>query len=186
MNGYNPEIHNRRSIRLKGYDYHQPGSYFVTICTLDKQHLLGHIQDDTMILSDIGEQVYNAWLTSSEIYPFTEIDSFVVMPNHCHAIIVLLDGSSERPSLSDILRRFKSYTTTLYRRLVGNKQVAGQSVKLWQRGFYEHIIRGPKSLEIRRAYIETNPLLWGFDGENPDCRNHQILRGIESCDGQFD
>jgi putative transposase len=84
---YNPEIHHRRSIRLKGYDYSQAGLYFITICTQDKLHLFGEITNDEMILNDAGITIEKWWNKLKNKFPNIELDEFVVMPNHFHGII---------------------------------------------------------------------------------------------------
>ena len=87
---YNPEKHHRRSIRLKGYDYSQPGWYFVTVVTYDRQNLFGHIENGKMILNDGGKIARKCWLEIPHHYPNVNLDEFVVMPNHVHGIIVIV------------------------------------------------------------------------------------------------
>jgi putative transposase len=84
---YNPELHNRRSIRLKGYDYTQLGAYFVTICSLNRVYLFGRIRGDEMDLNENGKIVRKTWHELPKHYASIELDAFVVMPNHLHAII---------------------------------------------------------------------------------------------------
>ena len=86
---YNPQNHNRRSIRLPEYDYSQSGYYFITICTYQKQYLFGEIKDDRMILNQIGNIVVQEWLKSSEIRKEIQLDQWVLMPNHIHSIVVI-------------------------------------------------------------------------------------------------
>jgi REP element-mobilizing transposase RayT len=93
---YNPLKHNRRSIRLKGYDYSQAGAYFVTICTHGMQHLFGEIINGEMYFNEIGQIAYNEWLKTPEIRPYVSLDVFVIMPNHMHGIIVLNDDHIPR------------------------------------------------------------------------------------------
>jgi REP element-mobilizing transposase RayT len=90
---YNPQIHHRRSIRLKGYDYSQAGAYFITICTKNRQNLFGHIENGIMILNEMGQIAYNEWLKTPEIRPNVSLDVFVVMPNHMHGIILINDDT---------------------------------------------------------------------------------------------
>jgi REP element-mobilizing transposase RayT len=85
---YNPEKHHRRSIRLKGYDYAQPGAYFITICVRERECTLGHVEDGEMVLSDLGQIAHDFWAQVSVHFPNASIDTFVVMPNHIHAVII--------------------------------------------------------------------------------------------------
>jgi putative transposase len=88
---YDPEIHHRKSIRLRGYDYSAPGKYFVTICAQEKVCLFGRIADGQIALNDYGRIVENVWNESPSHFPLVELDRFVVMPNHFHAIAVIID-----------------------------------------------------------------------------------------------
>jgi len=91
---YNPQKYNRRSIRLKGYDYTQPGAYFVTICTREQECLLGNMENGTMVLSEFGRIVERCWCTLPRHFPNIELDAFVVMPNHIHGIIIIGKGEA--------------------------------------------------------------------------------------------
>ncbi len=88
---YDPGRHHRRSIRLKGYDYSQAGAYFVTICVADGQSLLGEVVDGVMRMSRFGEIVQTCWDDLPRHYPHVQLDAFVVMPNHVHGVIMLVD-----------------------------------------------------------------------------------------------
>ncbi len=90
---YDPEIHHRRSIRLKGYDYSQAGAYFITICTHDRECIFGEIRDGQMHLNEIGKIVEAEWLKTAEIRDNVEMDAFVVMPNHVHGIIIITENA---------------------------------------------------------------------------------------------
>jgi len=175
---YNPAIHHRRSIRIKGYDYSQEGAYFVTICTHDRESVFGKIENKIMRLSQIGEIVSEEWLRTPEIRPNVVLDEFVVMPNHFHGIIILINsrrGTSRRAptmerfgkptsdSIPTIMRLFKSAATTRINEL---RKTPGSPV--WQRGFYEHIIRDEDDLNRIRRYIQDNVLKWAYDDENPN------------------
>lgn len=185
---YNPNKHHRRSIRLKEYNYNRRGAYFVTICVNQRECLLGEIIDNQILLNDIGMMVQQVWLELSEKYPGVGLDEFVIMPNHIHGIILLEDTNQKswqsegqpqdmgQPqgvaptglSLPDVVHRFKSYTTTKYRHGVrdfGWKPFQG---RLWQRNYYEHIIRNDQSLNAIRSYIEKNPRMWDLDNDNPN------------------
>ena len=159
---YDPDKHHRQSIRLKGYDYTQTGAYFVTICTQDRECLFGDVVDGEIRLNNVGQMVYRIWNDLSVKYPDIETDEFVVMPNHVHGIIVLpvgaplvgalssgmtIDNAKNRagtrpaPTLGDIVGVFKSITTHQYTDGARQKDWPPFNKKLWQRNYYEHIIR---------------------------------------------
>jgi REP element-mobilizing transposase RayT len=170
---FNPELHHRHSLRLHGYDYTQAGAYFVTICTQHKACVLGEIVGGEMQLTT-GRMVQRVWNDMPQYYLAVDVDAFVVMPNHIHGIIVLTVGAGLRAcptpgrpqgvaptmSLPMVVHRFKSLTTTWYRR----ELLAG---RLWQRNYYEHIIHDEEELNRIRNYIVNNPLQWELDRENP-------------------
>ncbi len=163
----NDELPKRRSIRLRHYDYSRLGAYFVTICAYERRCLFGRIADGQVILGPIGRIVAQEWVKSSEMRRDVEVDAFVVMPNHLHGIILL--GRSEaaaaaRP-LGSVIRGFKAATTH-----VVAEAGHGPAHPLWQRNYYEHIIRNEESLESIRAYIADNPARWAQDRQNPEAR----------------
>ena len=166
---YNPEIHNRRSLRLKGYDYSRSGAYFVTICIHQRKTLLGTIANGIMEPTPAGEMVQTIWEEMPLYYPNVELDAFVLMPNHIHGIIILKSPETEPAmTLSDLVHRFKSFTTAKYRHGVNHEQWQPFLGKLWQRNYYEHIIRNQQSCDRLRQYIANNPLLWQSDSLHPD------------------
>jgi|GEM_PF-899802 len=162
-----------RSIRLKGYDYKQAGAYFVTICTQDRVCLFGDVVDGQMRLNREGRVVETVWHEIPNHYPHVQLEAFVVMPNHVHGIIVIV-GAGFKPApttkhgLSEIVRAFKTFSS---RRI--NEMRNTRGVAVWQRNFYEHIIRNEGSLHRIREYIQNNPFQWAFDRENPNM--------LESC-----
>jgi REP element-mobilizing transposase RayT len=89
---YDVEQHYRRSIRLRGYDYTHPGVYFVTLCTQKRECLLGEIIEGQMRLNEVGRTVMECWVWLGQQYPYVELDSWVIMPNHLHGIIMIADG----------------------------------------------------------------------------------------------
>jgi len=93
---YNPQIHHRRSIRLKGYDYSWAGAYFITICTKDRKCLFGEITNGEMTLNEMGQIAYNEWLRTPELCPNVSLDVFAIMPNHMHGIIVIIEDENEK------------------------------------------------------------------------------------------
>jgi REP element-mobilizing transposase RayT len=162
---YNPNVHRRRSIRLKGYDYSQVGAYFVTICINHRRSLLGNIQEGIMYPSPAGEMVQTVWDEIPTHYQGIDIDAFVLMANHIHGIIILEPNCSMK--LGDVVHRFKSLTTTKYRYGVYEKEWPAFEKRLWQRNYYEHIIRNEKSCDRLREYIRDNPILWEVDTFHP-------------------
>ncbi len=165
---YNPDVHHRRSIRLKGYDYSQAWAYFVTICIQQRQPLLGQIENGLLKPTPAGEMVQIVWDEMPSHYPNIELDAFIVMPNHIHGII-LLKAKQIEPSmtLGDAVQRFKSFTTTKYRQGVYQKQWQPFPGRLWQRNYYEHIIRSEEAYDHIRQYIANNPLSWECDQLHP-------------------
>ena len=190
---YDPDIHSRRSIRLKGYDYSQAGAYFVTICTQNQECFFGEIVDGNMVLNDAGRMVQTVWDELPQYYPGVDVDMFQIMPNHIHGIVVFIGdvgaGPRARPddigqpqgvaptmSLPDIAHRFKSFTTKSYIDGVKQKNWPKFPGKLWQRNYYEHIIRNENELNSIREYIYYNPLKWELDRENPNVQHLTEMR----------
>ncbi|MGA2679328.1 MAG: transposase [Sedimentisphaerales bacterium] len=178
---YNPDIYHRRSIRLKGYDYSQRGYYFVTVCTRGRWCVFGDIEKDRMVLNDAGKMVSRWWNGLKNKYANIEIDEYVVMPNHCHGIINIVGsvGADQcvcpntmgehtgsplqgRP-IYEMIRWFKTMTTNEYIRNVKQNHWEPFDGKLWQRNYYEQIIRDETSLRRVREYIIKNPRQWQQD-----------------------
>src|SRR6266496_5868237 len=111
---FNPDRHHRRSIRLPGYDYGQPGAYFVTICTYQRTCILGSVQDDFVLLSPSGRKAEQCWRDLPDHFMYIELDAFVIMPNHLHGIIIIRDrntGKSEQPGSVNLSRQQSSKGT---------------------------------------------------------------------------
>ena len=183
---HNPDHRNRRSIRLKGYDYAQPGAYFVTVCTQDRGCLLAEVVDGIVIQNDAGKMVQTVWNEMPQHYGTVVLDEFVVMPNHVHGIIMLPHASSNvgatprgcpapgqtqgpAPTLSlpDVIHRFKSLTTARYRHGVVQCGWPRFDKRLWQRNYYEHVVRNEDDLHHIREYIADNPAHWAEDENSP-------------------
>ena len=176
---YQPDIHCRRSLRLKDYDYSQPGAYFVTICTNNRECILCEIIGADINYIPISEMVEKWWLKISDKFPNMELDEFILMPNHIHGIIVIVGadlcvcpnkadmGGHIGSPLQRVIQWFKTMTTNEYIRNVKMNNWPPFNGKLWQRNFYEHIIRNEKELSVIREYIANNPLNWHVDPENP-------------------
>lgn len=159
---YDPERHHRRSIRLPGYDYAQAGAYFVTLVCRDRLLLLEETR-----FSAIVEETWR-WLGNQ--YGYIHLDEHIVMPNHLHGIILIDDVTRAvhepplraRKPLGRLKGAFKTVSTKQINAL---RRTAGAPV--WQRDFYEHIIRDEQELSSIRRYIIDNPLRWDMDVENP-------------------
>lgn len=177
---FNPEKHHRHSIRLKDYDYSQAGAYFVTICAWNRECAFGEIIDGEMQLNEWGEVVALCWDEIPIHFPNVELDAFVIMPNHVHGIIIIPDSVEarhasplqqkteiprgiKRKSLGAIVGSFKSATTKRINQIRSNP-----GAPVWQRNYYEHIIRDEEDLHDILEYIAGNPVKWGEDEENPD------------------
>lgn len=159
----------RRSIRLQNFDYSSNNLYFVTICVQDRECLLGKIINDNLYLLPFGHIVKSFITSIPQHYPKTIVDIFQIMPNHIHMIIGLeshgrTQGSA--PTLGTIIQRFKTMTTHNY--LEGMKIHGWKSFnkKLWQRDYYEHIVRDEHDLYRIREYIENNVANWHNDKFN--------------------
>lgn len=192
---FDPQKHHRRSIRLQGYDYSQAGGYYVTIVAWQRECLFGEVVNKEMTLSRYGEIVQKWWEEIPVHFTNVETGAFIVMPNHVHGIVVISerrgtvsvpmeyganeishddDISSEiqggetpplrAPTLGQIVAYFK-YQSTKEMNLLDN---TGTVTKFWQRNYYEHIIRNETDLQNKTDYIESNPLLWDDDDENPN------------------
>ncbi|MFN6232558.1 MAG: transposase [Dolichospermum sp.] len=195
---YNPDIHKRQSIRLKGYDYSQSGLYFITICCYQRECLFGNIMNSQIILNNFGQLIKEEWLKSAEIRKEIEFDDFVIMPNHFHGIVIinqeinsdfmkndvdfqdnnvgangrspLQQIKSSRPkismkpkSISSLIAGFKSATTKKINIIRNTPQNP-----VWQRNYYDHIIRNDESLARIREYVQNNPLSWENDQLHPN------------------
>ena len=184
--GYDPDKHHRQSIRLKEYDYSQPGAYFVTICTYQRECLLGHVEDGNIVLSVAGGIARSVWDGLPERFPSVGIDKYVIMPNHVHGIVLVgaqfiapspKDRLADRhPTLGEVVRAYKATVTRLVRRgdegmtaLVVDKGVMNHAPTGfgWQRDFYEHVIRNEAELTAIREYISGKPARWDEDENNP-------------------
>lgn len=176
---YNANIHNRQSIRLRGYDYAQAGWYFVTIGVQGHACLFGDVVDGVMQLNDAGWMV-DHWLSKvPDKYPSVQIDTAVVMPNHLHAIIVFdLPAAPDAqpqptPRLGQVIGWFKTMTTNAYIRGVRDGTWPPFDRRLWHRNYYERIIRNQAALDRIRTYIIGNPSRWKRDQVLPDDPSHQ-------------
>ena len=167
----------RRSLRLQGFDYSEEGAYFVTVCTQNRECLFGDVVDGAIHLNDAGRLVRTVWDELPARCPGVCLDAFVVMPNHVHGILVFVGAGLALPlkgaassaptrsrphTLGNVLRAFKSISA------IGvNRALSRSGQPLWQRNYYEHVIRSEESLNRIQEYIVTNPFRWKLDRENP-------------------
>jgi REP element-mobilizing transposase RayT len=169
-------VEKRKRIRLRYYDYRRTGLYFVTICTHDRRSSLGTIREGKVHLSPLGTLTEACWRSIPEHSPHVELDLHVVMPNHVHGLVAIdaetepseskrIPGELRPGSLGAIVGPFKAAVTRAARAegIVGTDPV-------WQRGFWEHIVRGPEALERIQRYIVENPSRWSYDSQNRDRR----------------
>lgn len=189
MSYYDPRIHHRRSIRLEGYDYSQEGLYFTTCCCQDREHFFGEIIDEEMILNDAGRVIEVEWMKLPDRFENIRLHEFIIMPNHFHGILELVGATlvvaqdpeekdifqlvetgqpqgiapTKVPTVGDIISAFKSITTVKYIEGVKTYDWAKFNKKLWQRNYYEHIIRNEFSFNNIANYIIENPKRWNED-----------------------
>ena len=197
MNKYNPNIHHRRTIRLKEYDYSQAGLYFITICTHNRAYLFGEIKNGEMILNDMGKIANQCWLEIPNHFPNTILHEYIIMPNHIHGIVQLVGAKNFSPEITyptpeityptpeithptpenscntnvakknsplrspsktigSVVRGFKIGVTKWIRQ---NTNI----YNVWQRNYYEHIIRNDQSYQTILDYIVNNPKKWNDD-----------------------
>ncbi len=195
---HNLKKHRRRSVRLKEYDYASPGWYFVTICTHERESLFGEVVECQMRPSRIGAIAQECWNEIPRHCHWASLDASIVMPNHLHGIVVLGRDSPWRVpmaarkaafgkpvpgSLATIVGLFKQAVTSKARAHVGTPHPDvgvrhGVPLQVWQKNYYEHIIRNEGELHRIREYICSNPLRWPYDNENP-ARRGDAVDGIE-------
>ncbi len=206
-NRYDPRAHHRRSIRLAGYDYSQEGAYSLTLCSHGKECIFGDVDQAGVALNEWGQAVAECWQWLEQQYPYVRVDTFVVMPNHTHGIVLLMDergdgwdagagvsgarrvgsgvcggGSRTGPGkwkpLGRLVGAFKTVST---RRI--NEVRGTPGAPIWQRNYFERIIRSDEELNRIRDYIVSNPARWAEDEENP----MRVVRGQRpaplQCDG---
>ncbi len=178
---FDPDRHHRRSIRLKDYNYAQTGAYFVTVCTHEWECVFGNVIDGEVQLNKYGKIVTACWEEIPNHFMGTELDAFVVMPNHIHGVVVIANGEKQpasarathasplqRPcgpqpkSIGSIIGAFKSASTKGVNEM---RQTPG--MPLWHRNYYEYVIRDENELARIREYIAANPARWAEDVNNP-------------------
>jgi len=174
---YDQYIHHRQSLRLREYDYSQPGYYFVTVCVYEHVELFGKINNNEMILNEYGKIAEKIWLEIPQHFENIQLDEYVIMPNHVHGIIIIGDndnhdvGHRHACALQHTKRQYQKLPTvvgsyksavTKFINMHGDKIYFG-----WQKSFYDHVIRDEIALRKIREYIINNPAMWDSDEENP-------------------
>ncbi len=156
----------RKPNRLPEYDYSTPGWYAITLCVQKRRCLLSTIENDQVHLKKPGEICLSVWNSLSQRYADVELDAFVVMPNHIHGIVRIVYSEQRNHNLGNIIKAYKSLVTKQYREwyLTTYQEY---SLKLWQRSFYDHVIRNESGLDAVREYILMNPRNWGKDKLHP-------------------
>jgi len=174
---FDPRVHHRQTVRLAGHDYTQPGAYFVTVCSWDRARVFGEVVAEVMRLSTFGLVVKEEWVRTAAVRPYVCLDAFVVMPDHIHGILVIAHhpaphaeppSRARRPcvsgptgvvrgSLGAVVGQFKGAAA---KRINAMRGTPGEPV--WQRGFYERVIRSPVSMARIRRYILDNPIRWAM------------------------
>lgn len=152
----------RKPNRHPGYDYSQPGEYFVTLCTENRQILFGNVVNDEMVRNEIGDMIHVEWRSLPEAFPGIELDALMIMPDHLHGLIVLgTDPNAPKlPRLGEVIRYFKGRSTHRYLVSIREQNWPSLDRRLWQQRFHDRIIRNDAELEHIRSYIEANPARW--------------------------
>ena len=149
---FNPDIHHRRSIRIKEYDYSQEGIYFITICCKNRGNILGNINEAKVELNQFGQILHKELISFNTRYSNSNILKYVVMPDHIHFVIQLKSNNTK--TIGDIIKTYKSITNKKINKII--------SMEVWQRNYYEHIVRNEKELYNIYEYIENNPINWKY------------------------
>ncbi len=165
----------RKLNRWQGYDYSMPGYYYITICTYNRIQHFGEIIDGKMVLNDLGKIVNECWFDLPKHYKHCRLDEFVIMPNHVHGIIEIINdeyfktavpvGNGFKPfptmqGLSEVVRGFKTFSSRKINEV--QKNIYFQ----WQKSFYDRVIRKGDDLYSIRYYIQQNPVRWPKDRNN--------------------
>jgi len=191
---FEPQKNHRHSIRLRGYDYSQAGAYFVTMVTYQRKMLFGEVVHGGMVLNDFGKIVQWEWLDLPKRFKYLELGAFIIMPNHVHFILMFHEhAGATRQGVTDTLAGKASAQTVASDGMDGSPLPRGpkpaslgavlsqlksrvtkrlwkiQSLKntpIWQRNYYEHIIRNEREMDRIVRYIQFNPSMWMNDDEN--------------------
>jgi len=179
-------VRERKQVRLRDYDYSQSGGYFITVCTYNREHLFGQVINYQMTLNEIGKIVKQWWLKLEDRFTSVKLENHVVMPNHIHGIIMVGEKENEVGAIHELPLRsgMMPRRQMLIPKVVGyfkmnsakhvNRLRDAIGISLWQRNYYEHIVRNESELSRIREYIQNNPLKWDLDRENPLSKNFNL------------
>ena len=159
------DLPQRKATRLKDYDYGTPGAYFVTLCTQNKKHIfeIESVGNDLCVVPCLQNQIIHKWVKETENkFDNIKIDKYVIMPNHLHLIVSITERHAGR-SLQDAMRFFKTMSTNEYIKNVNNGLLPPFDKKLWQKSYYDHVIRNEQDFKEIWEYIENNPMKWNFN-----------------------
>ena len=179
----NSSKYHRHSLRIKNYNYSVPGAYFITIATYLKENLLGYISEGKIELNLLGKITATEWLKTFQIRKNIQLDEYIIMPNHFHGIIIVLTDNSRGVLQYAPTNKFRSPSQTIGSIVRGFKSAVTREIKgldypflysIWQRNYYEHIIRNENELNRIREYIQNNPVRWEYDRENGEGKPDQI------------
>ena len=160
------ELPERKQNRLENYDYSQEGAYFITLCTHNRQNLFilegNRVGNDLCVVPPLQNEIIRKWIKETESkFQNIKFEKYVIMPDHIHFIVNITERHTGR-SLREIMQFFKTMTTNDYIKNVKNGKLKPFDKKLWQKSYYDHIIRNQDDYNEKWEYIENNPKKWGF------------------------
>ena len=154
------EVKKRKPTRLKNFDYSTTGAYFITICTKDRKMLFAPVGADSIS----ARMIERTFLETIDRYSGVDSPIYVIMPNHFHAIITISRADMESaPTVSEIVQSFKRYSTIVYAKMVKDGVLPPFDKQIWQRSFYDHVIRNRDDYNEVFKYIYENPMRWCYD-----------------------
>jgi putative transposase len=171
----------RRSVRLRGFDYSRIGMYFLTICAFHRRSIFGELRGNIAVISPLGEIVKACWIEIPQHFPNVKVEAYVVMPNHVHGILTIhskpLDANPQdktaaavesfgKPTPNSIPTIVRSFKSAASKRARQSGLSGGESI--WQRGYYEHVLRNTREYVEATNYILLNPARWTFDEDNEE------------------
>ena len=161
--------YHKKPNRRPGYDYSQPGTYFVTLCAEHRQCLFGTVADGVMLSNDVGYMVLSEWDALPQTFPGTELDASMLMPDHLHGIIILGTDPDVTaiPHLGTIIRAFRERSTNRYFAQVRAGIWPAIDRRLWQQRYHDRIVRSDTELDHIRTYITGNPIRWEQRNRTP-------------------
>lgn len=156
----------RKKIRLTDYNYSHNGFYFITICSSENKPILGHIEEGKMILNEYAEKADSLLIEMAEKRQKIILDKYVFMPNHIHMILVIENQCNDvvdESGIIEFIQEFKSKTANIYIKGVKEGLYEPFNKRLWQRSYYDNVIRNKDTYDLIWSYIDNNPLKWSLD-----------------------